>query len=210
MGSPLADESLMLAYRSGEVGAFEELTRRHRAAVFNFILRWVGERSRAEDLLQETWLKVIRTAPSYEKKAKFTTWLFTIARNLCVDSMRRERYRKADSLDAADDPQGDAPALSESVAGDGPAPDRAAYAAAVRPKLERALASLPPEQREVFVLREYAGIAFKDIAEVTGVPENTVKSRMRYALEALRKQLTALGIEGDMADDEAAARTMAR
>jgi RNA polymerase sigma-70 factor (ECF subfamily) len=209
LGSPLADEALMLAYRSGEVRAFEELTRRHRAAVFNFILRLVNERARAEDLLQETWLKVVRTAPSYEKKAKFTTWLFTIARNLCVDSMRREKYRKADSLDATD-ASDDASPRSERVAGESASPDRAAYAATLRPKLEAALAALPDEQREVFVLREYAGIPFKEIADVTGVPENTVKSRMRYALESLRKQLTALGIEGDMADEEAAARSVVR
>jgi RNA polymerase sigma-70 factor (ECF subfamily) len=210
VGPAPADESLMLAYRSGEVRAFEELARRHRAAVFNFILRLVGDRGRAEDLLQETWLKVIRVAPSYEKKAKFTTWLYTIARNLCVDSMRRERYRKADSLDAAVDSSEDSAPRSDHVAGDGPSPDRAAHAASLRPKLEKALAALPAEQREVFVLREYGGIAFREIAEVTGVPENTVKSRMRYALESLRKQLTALGIEGDMADEEAAARAMAR
>jgi len=210
LGPSLADEALMLAYRSGEVRAFEELARRHRAAVFNFILRLVSERSRAEDLLQETWLKVVRTAPSYEKKAKFTTWLFTIARNLCVDSMRRERYRKVESLDAAADPAEDGPPRSEGVAGDGASPDRAAYAASIRPKLQAALAALPEEQREVFLLREYAGIPFKEIAEVTGVPENTVKSRMRYALESLRKQLTALGIEGDMADEEAVARSVVR
>jgi RNA polymerase sigma-70 factor, ECF subfamily len=210
VGPPLADESLMLAYRSGEVRAFEELARRHRAAVYNFILRMVRERSRAEDLLQETWLKVVRTAPSYEKKAKFTTWLYTIARNLCVDSMRRERYRKTDSLDAPSDPSDEAPARSESVAGHGPSPDRAAHATALRPKLEQALAALPAEQREVFVLREYAGIPFKEIAEVAGVPENTVKSRMRYALEALRKHLVLLGIDGDMVDEDVDARIVAR
>jgi RNA polymerase sigma-70 factor (ECF subfamily) len=67
--------------------------------------------------------------------------------------------------------------------------------------LERALASLPEEQREVFILREYSGIPFKDIAEVTGVSENTVKSRMRYALEGLRRRLAELGVDGDLAED---------
>lgn len=210
MGLPPADESLMLAYRAGEVKAFEELVRRHRAAVFNFILRLVGSRARAEDLLQDTWLKVVRSAPGYETRAKFTTWVYTIARNLSVDAMRRDRYRKADSLDGAAGPDPEAAPLGDQIAGDGPSPDRSAHAAALRPQLERALADLPPEQREVFVLREYAGVLFKEIAQVTGVPENTVKSRMRYALEGLRRSLTALGVEGDMADDASAARSMVR
>jgi RNA polymerase sigma-70 factor, ECF subfamily len=89
-----------------------------------------------------------------------------------------------------DDPASAAPR----TASDGPAPDRAAEAALLRPKLEAALASLPPEQREVFLLREHAGLRFAEIAEVTGTPENTVKSRMRYALEGLRVTLEALGV----------------
>ena len=78
-------------------------------------------------------------------------------------------------------------------------PERAAHAARLRPAVEKALAGLPDEQREVFVMREMGGMPFKEIAEATGVPENTVKSRMRYALEGLRKALLGQGIDGDMA-----------
>src|SRR6478672_12912503 len=90
----------MLAFRSGNARAFETLVRRHRGPVFNFILRYTGQRARAEDLLQETWLKVVRSAGEYEPRARFTTWVYTIARNLCVDSARKETYRQTDSLDA--------------------------------------------------------------------------------------------------------------
>ncbi len=207
MSESFTDEKLMLAYKAGDARAFEQLVLRHRGSVFNFLLRMTGQRQRAEDLLQETWLKVVRSAGSWEPKAKFTTWVFTIARNLTTDSMRRESYRKAESLDASDK-DGDERSLGERMASPDAAPDRQAHAAAVRPSLERALAALPAEQREVFLLRECHGVAFKEIAEVTGVPENTVKSRMRYALEGLRKQLAAMGIEGDMAEDGAA--TVAR
>jgi len=72
----------------------------------------------------------------------------------------------------------------------------------VRPLLEEALLSLPEEQREVFILREYSGIPFREIAEVAGVSENTAKSRMRYALEGLRRYLERLGVDGDLAEDE--------
>ena len=75
----------MLAYKSGDAGAFSTLVQRHRQAVFNFIFRYVLHRQRAEDILQETWLKVVRNSASYTPSAKFTTYLFTVARNLCVD-----------------------------------------------------------------------------------------------------------------------------
>jgi RNA polymerase sigma-70 factor (ECF subfamily) len=192
----------MLAFRAGDARAFEALVRRHRQAVFLFILRFTGQQARAEDVLQETWLKVVRGAAAYEPKAKFTTWVYTIARNLCVDSARKESYRQVESLDAAPGPAGEGRPLGEAVPSGGALPDRGAYNARVRPLLERALRSLPDEQREVFVLREFSGVPFKDIAQVTGVPENTVKSRMRYALEGLRRRLAELGVDGDLADEE--------
>ncbi|WNG18417.1 RNA polymerase sigma factor [Cystobacter fuscus] len=199
----LSDERLMLAFRAGDPRAFEVLVRRHRTPVFNFIFRFTGHRARAEDVLQETWLKVVRGAPDYETKAKFTTWLYTIARNLCVDSARKESYRQAASLESptAGSEGEDSRPLGEALPDEGASPERGAYNARVRPLLERALAGLPEEQREVFVLREYSGIPFKDIAEVTGVSENTVKSRMRYALEGLRRRLAELGVDGDLAED---------
>ncbi len=194
----------MLAFKAGDARAFEALVLRHRGPVFNFILRFTGNRARAEELLQEAWLKVVRGASDYEPKARFTTWVYTIARNLCVDNSRKESYRRTESLDAPagrmDD--GDGRLLGEAIADPaGMSPDRGAHAARIRPFIERALAALPEEQREVFVLREYAGVAFKEIAQVTGVPENTVKSRMRYALEGLRKKLTEAGVDGDLAED---------
>lgn len=208
MGPERSDEQLMLAFRGGDARAFEVLVRRHRAPVFNFILRYTGQKARAEDLLQETWLKVVRSAVEYEPKARFTTWVYTIARNLCVDSARKESYRQADSLDApaSGAEEGDGRALGEMVPADGSAsPERGAHNARVRPMLERALGALPDEQREVFILREYSGIPFKEIAQVTGTAENTVKSRMRYALESLRKKLQELGVDGDLAEDRTAA-----
>lgn len=203
LGPETSDERLMLAFQAGDARAFETLVRKHRTPVFNFILRFVGHRARAEDVLQETWLKVVRSAGEYTPKAKFTTWLYTIARNLCVDSARKESYRQASSLEApaagADGEEGRP--LGEGLPDTGASPERGAYNARLRPLLERALASLPEEQREVFILREYSGIPFKDIAEVTGVSENTVKSRMRYALDGLRRRLADMGVDGDLAED---------
>jgi RNA polymerase sigma-70 factor (ECF subfamily) len=115
-----------------------------------------------------------------------------------VDSARKESYRKAESLDQSKREGDDAPALSDTIADEGATPDRGAHNVRLRPLLQKALGALPEEQREVFLLREYHGISFKEIADVTGVNENTVKSRMRYALEGLRKQLSELGVEADL------------
>ena len=196
-----SDEQLMLAFSMGEVSAFEALVRRHRGPVFNFIFRSTGHAARAEDLLQETWLKVIRGAQDYQPRARFTTWLYTIARNLCVDSARKESFREVVSLDSPIGRDGVEQPIAECLADGQPAPDRAAYNSSLRPLLEQALMSLPKDQREVFVLREYSGVPFKEIAAVVGMSENTVKSRMRYALEGLRKRLAELGVDGDMAED---------
>ncbi|WP_171410505.1 MULTISPECIES: RNA polymerase sigma factor [unclassified Myxococcus] len=203
LGPETSDERLMLAFQAGDARAFETLVRKHRTPVFNFILRFTGHRARAEDVLQETWLKVVRSAGDYTPKAKFTTWLYTIARNLCVDSARKESYRQASSLEAPAPgaERDESRPLGEGLPDAGASPERGAYNARLRPLLERALATLPDEQREVFTLREYSGIPFKDIAEVTGVSENTVKSRMRYALDGLRRRLAEMGVDGDLAED---------
>jgi len=187
-----ADEDLMLRYQNGEVRAFEILLTRHRRPIFNFILRFVGARDRAEDLMQETFLRVVKKADTYKKQAKFTTWLYTIARNLCVDHSRRQKHRKAKSLDQ---PMGGAGAsdgdrtLLDTVAGDELASDRKAISRQLHMAMHRAIETLPDEQREVFLLREFQDLPFRDIGEIVGVPENTVKSRMRYALDKLRGEL---------------------
>ena len=200
-----SDEQLMLAFREGDAAAFEALVQRHRGPVCNFILRSTGNPARAEDLLQESWLKVIRGSRQYEPKARFTTWLYTIARNLCVDSARRETFREVVPLEASR--RDGAPPMSDWLADARPEPDRAAHSARLRPLLEQALMSLPQEQREVFLLREYSGVPFKEIASVVGMSENTVKSRMRYALEGLRRRLLELGVDGEWVED---GRTVAR
>ena len=185
-----SDERLMRRFQAGDARAFETLVRRHRSALWNFLLRHLGDRTRAEDLLQETLLRAVKASADWQERAKVTTWLFTIARNLTLDELRRNVHRRTDPLEGQDDQQGPI----DRTAADDPPPDAVAEGALLRPRLEAALAALPAEQREVFLLREQGGLGFREIAEVTGVPENTVKSRMRYALEGLRRSLATLGV----------------
>jgi RNA polymerase sigma-70 factor, ECF subfamily len=182
------DEALMLRYRDGDNRAFEVLLTRHRKPIYNFILRFVMVPAQAEDLLQETFLRVIKGAESYERQAKFTTWLYTIARNLCVDASRRGKHRKAASLDAPLDEEGGG-AMLDMVPDGGAVVDRQVIGKQVGEQIQRAVAQLAEEQREVFIMRELLDMPFKEIATIVGCPENTVKSRMRYALEKLREAL---------------------
>jgi RNA polymerase sigma-70 factor (ECF subfamily) len=184
-----SDEALMQRFQQGDSGAFRLLLERHRGGVYNFVLRHVGDQSAAEDLMQDAFLRVVQGAHRYKLESKFTTWLYTIARNLCVDRARKMRFRRHKSLDQPTG-SGDDPPLGDRVADTRAATDREAIGSELQGQLARAIESLRDEQREVFLMREYANLPFKEIAEVVGVPENTVKSRMRYALEHLRSLLS--------------------
>lgn len=186
-----SDEELMLRYRAGEVRAFEILVTRHERGVFNFLRRSVQNEAHAEDLLQEVFLRVVKGAEGYQQHAKLTTWLYTIARNLCVDASRRAKHRRAVSLD---EPRGrgdgeEGATLLSMTADTSAAVDRRAIGTQLAGRMEVAIARLPDDQREVFLLREVHGLPFQEIAAIVGCPENTVKSRMRYALEKLRAEL---------------------
>lgn len=181
----------MLAFQQGEVAAFAVLLERHRRPVFAFLLRQVGNRAAAEDLLQETFLRLVHHADSYRPEAKLTTWLYTIARNLCADHGRRGKLRLVTSLDQPLLRNGaaDGPTLGDAQTNGAPDVERLAISRELGERLQRALEAMNPEQREVFLLREVSGLSFREIAEVVAAPENTVKSRMRYALEHLRGEL---------------------
>ena len=191
-----SDEALLRRYQTrGDVRAFELLVLRHRRALFNFIARFVGNKDKAEDLLQDVMVKLATRAADWEGRASVRTWLFTIARNLAVDEIRRAKHRDTVSLDVPCAENSSVP-MVERIAGGVPLPDRAAAASMIQPLLIEAIAALPEDQREVFLLREYAGVPFKEIAEITGTGVNTIKSRMRYALEGLRKTLEERGVTG--------------
>ena len=181
----ISDESLLAAYCSGDLAAFGELVRRYERPLFSFIARQISDVVMAEDLLQEVFVRVVKRAATFRHESKFSTWAYTIARNLCIDAARRGKHRKTLSLDQQGE---DAPAM-QSICGNGIGVEREVTSRALQLRLEQAVASLSAEQREVFLMRENAGLAFKEIAAVVGCPENTVKSRMRYALEHLRRVL---------------------
>lgn len=191
-----SDEELMTRYaHSGDLEAFSTLVTRHERPLYNFILRSCRREDLAQELLQDTFMRVIQSAARYQQSARFTTWIYTIARNLCIDHARKHARRTEISLDQPlynSDDTTNAPSRLDSLA------DTNARSASTnheraefRNHLLAALDALPEEQREVFIMREISGLRFQDIAEITGCPLPTTKSRMRYALEALRLHLAA-------------------
>ncbi len=187
-----SDETLMVRYQRGDRDAFTELVRRHHRPLYNFVLRQLRHPTVAEEITQDVFLRVVQKASEFKHEARFCTWTYAIARNLCIDQLRRAQHRKHPSLDQPLGPGDDTRSLGDVVADPKPQgnAERGASAAQIRVLLIQAVETLPDDQREVYLLREVANLSFKEIAEVTGTPENTVKSRMRYALERLRTALS--------------------
>jgi RNA polymerase sigma-70 factor (ECF subfamily) len=184
------DEALMRRFQRGEAEAFTVLLGRHRRSVYNFVLRFVRAAAAAEDLTQDAFVRVVQGSATFQHDARFTTWLFSIARNLCVDHLRKMTHRRHASLDQADGPDSSAPALVDRVAGGESSGERAAIGTQLRERIAQAIDTLPDDQREVFLLREVGCVPFREIAAIVGVNENTVKSRMRYALLRLQEALS--------------------
>jgi RNA polymerase sigma-70 factor (ECF subfamily) len=197
----LTDEELMARYQKGEVAAFAELVSRHEKRLWNFVRRFVADSATAEDLLQEVFLRVVRSAGEWQPSAKFSTWLLTIARNLCTDNARRAVFRRADSLDQTPGASRDDSGMRriDKVASPDGNAEKAALDREIAKRVDEAVAALPVDQREVFLMREVMDMSFAEIAQATKTSEPTVKSRMRYALERLRAALEELHDNGDTA-----------
>jgi RNA polymerase sigma-70 factor (ECF subfamily) len=178
------DGHLMSQYRNGDLKAFESLYARHKGPLYRYLLRYVRNAAVAADLFQEVWSRIIASRGRYEARAKFATYLFHIAHNCAIDHHRRGIVAIHGQGD--DDPS----PLAELAGPEHQRPDRIAEHDEQRTALLAALSDLPDEQREVFLLREETGLGIDEIARVTGVPAETAKSRLRYAVRKLRDALT--------------------
>jgi len=181
------DAQLMLRFKAGEVEAFEALFSRHSAALVGFAYRFVRNREAAEELAQEVFLRVHDAAPHYRPDAKFTTWLYRIATNICLNEVRRPRFRAGhQSLDSADDPDCRPVELADTAK---PPADVLLQRRAVSDALRKALARLPQKQRAAFILNKYQELSYAEVAEVLGVTEKAVKSLIHRAKEGLASML---------------------
>src|SRR5688572_23089739 len=187
--SQMDDAGLLAALQAGELGAFNALVARHQRSLINFFYHLCWDRQGAEDGAQEVFLRVYSHLDSYEPQAKFTTFLFRIARNLWIDRMRTAAvHGKPLSLEASSG--GEGRALQERVASRVQTPVEILAREEQQDALRRAIDQLPEEQKAVVILSEIQGMKYQDIGEILGVPVGTVKSRMHTAMEKLKDLLS--------------------
>lgn len=177
-----SDHELMRRSRDGDVAAFEELVDRWEGPVARVLARLTHSNSEVEDLCQEVFLRVLNACGRYRACGAFSTWLYRITLNVARSAARKRRWRWG-SLDN-----------HEPVAADAAPPETLGRDELGR-RVQQALTSLPPKLREPLVLRHFGELTFAEIAQITGQPASTVKSRSRVALEKLRRELHRRGID---------------
>ncbi len=185
----MTDEDLMSQFQAGSVEAFNILVERYSERLMHYLYGFLGDMRRCEDLLQETFLRVYRNRHSYRRIAKFSTWLYTIAGNLARSEYRKRKRRRLYSIQSVnrDNEEYEMQLPDESFS-----PDRHAESTIQDKHIQQALNEIPPSFREVVVLRDVQQLAYDEIAEITGLPMGTVKSRInrgRTKLQALLKDV---------------------
>jgi RNA polymerase sigma-70 factor (ECF subfamily) len=182
-GNPVDPEEseCELRLRSGDPEAVRLIMKRFQRPLLSFLGNMTGDYGSAEDLLQEVFIRVWRHRDRYQAQGRFSGWLFTIARRLALDHLEKAGRRRTAPLEGE--------CLEERLPEPDAAPDKVLEGADLQRRIEWAIAALPEEQREVFLLREYGGLQFSEIARMTDAPLGTALARMRYAVLNLRKAL---------------------
>lgn len=190
----VSDEDLVLALGAGDTHSLGVLVARWERPLYSFAYRLLTKREDARDVCQETFLRVLKKADRFKKGARFSTWMYQIALNLCRDHMRKKRRWGLLIADTPAPGTNEATDLDRFASSDDPSAgvERREH----REIVSRALSRIPPEQREVLILKEFEGLRFREIADILGCPESTVKSRMYYGLSGLRTALTREGVRG--------------
>jgi RNA polymerase sigma-70 factor (ECF subfamily) len=182
----LDDEDLMEYFQQGTVEAFNILVERYSERLMHYLYSFLGDRRRCEDLLQDTFLRVHRNRHSYRRIAKFSTWLYTIAGNLARSEYRKRKRRRLQPIHSVnrDDEEYEMEIPDESFS-----PDRHAESTFQDRYIQEALNEIPPDFREVVVLRDVQQLAYDEIAQITGLPMGTVKSRINRGRTKLQNLL---------------------
>ncbi len=187
--NPLADEILVERAQAGEAGAFDELVRRHRSRVFAMIRNMIHREADAWDLAQDAFIKAWQALPRFEAKAQFSTWLYRIVHNVVYDWTRKRRPESAGEMNEELLQRERIDPASRTTPAEALRPDVALSNDELRAKIEAALGTLSPEHREVVVLKDVHGLAYKEIAEAVGCSIGTVMSRLHYARKKLQSLL---------------------
>jgi RNA polymerase sigma-70 factor (ECF subfamily) len=179
------DAELIRRCARGDEAAYRELVGKLEKPLVAFIRRYVGEESLAEDLFQETFVRVVRTLGGFRPEASLATWIFTIARNLCLDHLKAKKRHREVSMDAGDRDLDFREALRSPGAGPGAAAEGTEDGA----RLRAAMAELAAPKREALILRVYSNLSYAEIARITDAPVGTVKFRVHDAIQELTKKM---------------------
>lgn len=181
----LTDNELVEQYISGDESCLEILINRHKSKVFTYILLIVKSQQLAEDIFQDTFMKVIRSLKKgrYEDKGKFVSWVVRIAHNLIIDHYRKEKHLNTISSESAGYDLFNSRKFSDKNVEENLVHDQICH------DVKKLIEYLPDDQKQVVILRHYAGLSFKEIADQTNVSINTALGRMRYALINMRKMI---------------------
>ena len=182
------DAALMLRVKQGDMAAFEDLVEKYRQPVMNLIFRTLPDATEAEDLAQNVFVQVFKAAERYRVSAKFSTWLYTIARNLCLNEIRRRSRHPADSLDASH-PDDEGQPLRQYEDTHSTAPPDASLNRELVEKVDQAVAELPENQRTALMLCREEELSYEEIAEVLGCSLSATKSLIHRARETLKAKL---------------------
>jgi RNA polymerase sigma-70 factor (ECF subfamily) len=190
------DAALMLRVKQGDTAAFTELVEKYKQPVMNLVYRTVRDATEAEDVAQNVFVQVFKSASRYESKAKFSTWLFTIARNLCLNEIRRRSRHPAESLDAPHPEQEDQPLRQFEDVKTASPPDSLLQGELAQ-KIEQAMADLPENQRSAILLCRQDELSYEEIAKVLGCSVSATKSLIHRGRETLKERLKTYLRSGD-------------
>ena len=184
----LTDEQLIFKFQEEDIEAFNEIVFRYKDKLVNFLFRYTGNRDDSEDLAQDTFLKLYRSKHLYREIAKFSTWFYTIAINIAKTNLRKKNRKKAISLSSFDTENEKDFELTANVL----SPDESANASTESYYIQKAIDSLEENFREVIVLRDIQDFEYEEIAQITGLPLGTVKSRINRGREKLKVMLSEI------------------
>ena len=184
------DAALMLRVKQGDMAAFTELVEKYKQPVMNLVYRTIRDAAEAEDVAQNVFVQVFKSASRYQSTAKFSTWLFTIARNLCLNEIRRRSRHPAESLDSPHPEQEDQPLRQFEDVKTASPPDKLLHGELAH-KIEEAMADLPENQRSAILLCRQEELSYEEIAEVLGCSVSATKSLIHRGRETLKERLKA-------------------
>lgn len=192
----MMDEQLLIRQvQNGDSAAFNQLVEKWHTRIYRFAYRFFADEDEASEITQKTFIKIYQNVASLDDPGKFSPWIYRIANNLCLDELKRAGRRKSTSLESWLEQTGGAE--SDTIA-----PDDRLQKKELGAIIQKALLTLPDEQRTVIILKEYEGLKFREIAEILEEPESTVKSRLYYGLKATRRVLQKWNIKHEYLNDE--------